>query len=99
MSNTYLTNRGIIGYNGATKLDKLVSKGTPLMTQQERDNRDAQEAVTQLAEVCWNKTAEQLAELEAQFAVLGLSKLANIVFGYGIGNAGDDYLDLRHNAL
>ncbi len=69
------------------------------MTQQERDNRDAQEAVAQLSEVCHYKNAEQLAELEAQFTVLGLPKLANIVFGYGIGNAGDDYLDLRHDAL
>ena len=69
------------------------------MTQQERDNRDALEAVAQLAEVCWNKNAEQLAELEAQFTILGLSKLSNIVFGYGIGNAGDDYLDLRRAAL
>ena len=69
------------------------------MTQQERDNRDALEAINQLSEACQNKNAEQLAELEAQFTILGLSKLAGIVFGYGIGNAGDDYLDLRHNAL
>ena len=69
------------------------------MKPQEREDRNALEAVTQLREVCWNKNAEQLAELEAQFTILGFPKLANIVFGYGIGNAGDDYLDLRHNAL
>ena len=31
------------------------------MTQQERDNRDALEAVAQLTEVCQNKNAEQFA--------------------------------------
>ena len=69
------------------------------MNQQERDNRDALEAVAQLGEVCRNKNAEQLAELEAQLTLLGLPRLSCIVFGYGIGNAGDDYLDLRHAAL
>ena len=69
------------------------------MKPQERENRDALEAVVQLIEACQNKNAEQLAELEAQFTILGFPKLADIVFGYGISNAGNDYLDLRHNAL
>jgi hypothetical protein len=69
------------------------------MTKQERDNRDALEAVDQLTTACEFKNADQLAELEAALTVLGLSKLAGIVFGYGIGNAGDEYIDLRNSAL
>ena len=69
------------------------------MTPQERDERTALEAVAQLTELCEFKNADQLAEIEAQLTIMGLSKLAGIVFGYGIGNAGDDYIDLRHNAL
>ena len=69
------------------------------MTPQERDERAGLEAVAQLTKLCESKNAHQLAEIEAQLTIMGFSKLAGIVFAYGIGNAGDDYIDLRHNAL
>ena len=69
------------------------------MTAQESFNREALEAITQLTDLCQTKNAEQLAQLEAQFTIMGLGKLAAIIFGYGIGNAGDEYLDIRHNAI
>ncbi len=61
------------------------------MNRQERDNRDALEAVAQLVDLCFAKNAEQIAEIEAQLFLMGFQKLADIVRLQGLNNAGIEY--------
>lgn len=66
---------------------------------QERFTEDAVKAVSQLVENCQNKNADQLAELEAQLFLLGLSRLADVVRLQGITNAGSEYPPLFFKTL
>ena len=62
-------------------------------------NQEILEATEQLIKKCFNLTPDEIAEVEAQFMVMGLGKLADLVRTEGLINCGSEYIPLFEAAL